>query len=322
MKHKRKSGLCLLLLVLFALLCGCGDQAADIDAAFLANTSENFTHVSLRAGSTEALYCGNLNGTMHYGDPATLSAAPFIQDGVFYFPLEDVVPLMGGTCQIKGDAAEVYLYEQELIFRVGSQEITIDGVTHRSYCEDERAPQMIDGIFYLPQGFTASNQGTGLDGPELWLYPDMGIMILSKSTAVKCELGAAGAWLEEPFAQVPASVRASLRSKGTEPVAPRGGYDAERYDGDVISIWVARSNDPEDETPALDGCVVAVHLTGDTYCTWRGLRVGDSRERAELLYGDLGPDSSLFQAFPFEVEFDETDHVSAIQFNSYFFTPQ
>lgn len=320
MKHKSKSSLCLLLLVLFSLLCGCGDQAADIDAAFLANTSENFTHVSLRAGSTEALYCGSLNGTMHYGDPVTLSAAPFIQDGAFYFPLEDVVPLLGGRCRIKGDTAEVYLYEQKLTFRVGSQEIIVDGVADRAYREDDRAPQMINGIFYLPHDVHADRAFTGYKGPMNWFYPDMGILILTRSDAVKHELGAAGALLEEPFSRVPVSVRASLKSKGTEPMDV--AYEAERYDGDGISIWVARSTDPEDETPALDGCVAAVHLTGDTYCTWRGLRVGDSRERAELLYGDLGPDSYLFQAFPFEVEFDKTDHVSAIRFESYFFTPQ
>ncbi len=38
------------------------------------------------------------------------------------------------------------------------------------------------------------------------------------------------------------------------------------------------------------GFVVCIQLTGDKYQTWRGLRVGASRERAELLYGDLGPD--------------------------------
>lgn len=67
------------------------------------------------------------------------------------------------------------------------------------------------------------------------------------------------------------------------------------------------------------GFVVCIQLTGDKYQTWRGLRVGDSRERAELLYGDIGPDSYLFPAFPFEVAIDETDHVSKITFNSYMF---
>lgn len=317
MERKNSVKCALLLFALLALLSGCDNQASDIEAITLEHSSDGFTRISLRAGSTQAAVSGNLGGRMYYGETVTLSAAPFIQDGVFYFPLEDVVPLLGGTCEIEGDTARVHVYERDLCFRAGSPNVTIDGTAYQNYSGEARMPQILDGVFYLPQGFEVSGEPTGLEGPELWLDLDREQLILSRSTAVNCELCAAGAWLEEPFDNVPASVRRTLKSAGQDPMNPQ--CYAERYEGDGVTIWVERPID-EAEMEGIDtGFVVCIKITGDKYPTWRGLRVGDSRERAELLYGDLGPDSYLFPAFPFVVEFDETDHVSAIKLNSHLF---
>lgn len=316
MKNRTKASLYALLLAgLLILLSACGSQEADIEMAILAHSSEGFTRVSLQAGSTKAAVSGNLEGKMRYGECFSLSAAPFFQDEVFYFPLEDVIPLMGGTCQVEGDSAQVRLYDIDMTFRVGSPEVLADGTLCLGYPQEDRSPQIVDGVFYLPQGLELP----GLEGPLGRVYPEQDVVILTRTfSAFHCELCAAGVWMEEPFEEVPASVRRTLKSVGTE-YPETAQCNAERYNGDGISIWVDRPVEGEEPDETATGYVVCIQLTGDKYQTWRGLRVGDSRERAELLYGDLGPDSELFTAFPFEVTFDETDHVSKIAINSYMF---
>lgn len=319
----KKRWMLVLSTLLLSLLTACGTQDADIEAAVLEHGER--IRVGLQVGSVEAAVSGVLDGTIRYGEIVTLRAAPFRQGDVIYFPLEDVLPLMGGSCQVDGDTARVQFKDQNMIFRVGSPDIIIDGVVYHGINGEERMPQVVNGVFFLPHGMKVPGAGTGLDGPLNWVYLEEGRMVLSDSDAFKDELCAAGAWMEEPFEDIPASVRRTLKSVGTEhPETAR--YNTERYNGDGISIWVSRPDEGEEESTFATGFVVCIQLTGDRYQTWRGLRVGDSRERAELLYGYLGPDtpeiSAPFTAFPLEVAFDETDHVSKITFNSYMFHAQ
>ena len=166
----QKASLCgFLLVVLMLPLTACGTQDADIEAAILEHSSEGFMRVSLQAGSTEAAVSGKLDGTMRYGEIVTLRAAPFRQGDVIYFPLEDVLPLMGGSCQVDGDTARVHLKDQNILFRAGSPDIIIDGAVYHGTNGEGRVPQVVNGVFFLPHGMKSLGPSTGLDGPLNWV---------------------------------------------------------------------------------------------------------------------------------------------------------
>lgn len=319
MKMIQKAGLCgFLLVVLMLPLTACGTQDADIEAAILEHSSEGFTRVSLQEGSTQAAVSGKLDGKMHYGESFPLSAAPFTQDGVFYFPLKDTIPLMGGTCQIEGGTARVHIYERDMIFQVGSPDVIVDGTICNGFPTGDRTPQVVDGVFFLPQGLEIYGELGCFEGPLGRVYPEQNVLILTRTSAFQCELCAAGVWLEEPFDEIPASVRTALSPAGSRPVG--NCYTAECMEGDSVAVWVTHAVKSGEDPEAMDGHVVSIQLTGDKYSTWRGLRVGDSRERAELLYGNIEETGALFPSFSFQVEFDETDHVSRITFSANLFS--
>lgn len=311
--------LCSLLALVSALfLCACG-QTKGITDAISQHTPDNTYTLSLRAGSLGGVLSGKIDGNVLIGEPVGLSSPPFVEDGIFYFPLQDVAALLGGTCVIEDDTATVHLFGHTMQFQATSEELTLDGElvpegTDPGIGTDGSVPQMIDGIFYLPSRFRAEDCITGFNCSTPYLDEDM--VILSNAWDHRYELGAAGAYLEEPFDQVPEELKDTLILQETECAENSSLYNYEHFAGEGIDLWVARLRDGLKDAERLNGTILAIQLTGDRYSTTRGLRTGDDLQRVTLLYGPLEWLGFVYSGGELTLHFDETNCVDRISFVS------
>ena len=109
--------------------------------------------ITLLEGQTTAI----VNGT-----EAQLSAAPFLQNGSFYYPLADVVQLIGGGFSQEGDTATIQLFGTTVTYTAGNPDVTVNGTSYRNdhrllrfaQTSDEEtgaaSPLLIDGTFLSP----------------------------------------------------------------------------------------------------------------------------------------------------------------------------
>lgn len=307
--------LCFLLALASALiLCACSQTKGIIDA-ISQHTPDNTYTLSLRAGSLSGVLSGKINGKVLIGEPVDLSSPSFVADGIFYFPLQDVVSLLGGTCMVEHDTATVRLFGHTMQFQTASEELTIDGETVPEGTEpgvktDGSVPKMIDGVFYLPSRFRAEDCITGFNCSTP--YPDEGMAILSNAWDHRYELGTAGAYLEEPFDQVPEELQDTLILQETECAENASLYDYEHFSGEGIDLWVAKLRDGMEDVDHLNGTILAIQLTKDCYSTNRGLRVGDNLQRVTLLYGPLEWLGFVYSGGELKLLFDETGCVDRI----------
>lgn len=274
--------------------------------------------LSLQAGSTKAALSGNIKGKNYAGEAVKLSAEPFFECGIFYFPLQDVIEVIGGTCEITGEKAIVRYLGKNMEFYADKMIHVVNGITYRCDYSEMMPPRMVDDIFYFPYGFQGNDPlacETGFNGG--WNYFDRGLLILSRGFNSDPELEVGGVHLLDQFRKIPESVRKNLVSTGIElDTSNPMRYDYERYEGDGIVLWVARVRDGMEDGYGIDNTVCSIHLTDNTYHTFRGLKVGDSKERAEFLYGDLERLRAVYTGWYVEFKFDENDIVKEIVIGS------
>ena len=109
------------------------------------------------------------------------------------------------------------------------------------------------------------------------------------------------------FNELPAEQRAKVQKVGSLGIT-RDYYDEVEYRGDGYAIHVARLRPGEEDGWGLDGIIVAIVIDGPQCATARGLRIGDTPQRAWELYGYMSH-------FGYEVEHG---HITRIAFNSYY----
>jgi len=125
--------LCFAALSLALLLPGCGAQDSDTPpqeptALSAPLGSDGGFTLSLEAGRTTAALSGTLeDGTILAGQEVQLSHAPFLRDGALYLPLEEVVPLLGGSFVLGRDTATVTLAGHVAVYQAGQGTMTLDG---------------------------------------------------------------------------------------------------------------------------------------------------------------------------------------------------
>ncbi len=133
----RPSGVILACLLL-GLLAGCKNNSQTmppIETSFLEATPEP-TDVQTSPPHTEEVFTipsflltltADQTEVLYNGKAVTLSSAPFIQDRAFYYPLQDVVELLGGSLTQTDDCIQVELFEHSLTYRLHQPAVEIDG---------------------------------------------------------------------------------------------------------------------------------------------------------------------------------------------------
>ncbi len=263
--------------------------------------------MTLLAGQTTAI----VNGS-----EAQLSVAPFLQDGSFYYPLADVVRLIGGGFSQEGNTATIQLFGTTVKYTADSPEVIVNGTSYRNdyrllrFAQDSDeessaiSPLLLDGTLFVPHDLCPGgcpNFGLNVTREA----PEAHMLILGGYTD---ELGIEGIQLYDLFDQLPDETRAPFQSQGVAGTVLN--YYIEMYSCEGTEVYVMRCSDGQKDTEGMNGRVAAIRLSGGTaYRTPRGLTVGDSAYRAWLLYGKCAFTSS----FDYQVE---DGYVSTIVFHT------
>lgn len=257
--------------------------------------------VTMKVGDKNAL----VNGV-----EVELQGAPFVEEDVFYYPLQDLVELYGDSYDLNGDQVTISARDYGVYtFTVGSTTVTAQDSTvwdnnsqnqqyfltsAPSYREEPiRAPLLRDNVVYVPYGFTLNYW----DGPQYFKagtqYVDSNFVIFSDQNLVEEFLGFG---IKTKFDDLPAGQKASLQCLGVKAETAEV-YQEVEYRGDGFSVFVFRLKEGESDARGLDGLISAITTDDARYATHRGLRVGDSAERAWELYG-----YDLIYEFGYEVK--------------------
>lgn len=252
------------------------------------------------------------------GTLVTLDHAPFVEGKVFYLPIEEIAQLHGDTVSVEGDAIILEHDEGPFTMYVGQARVTSpDGteypvevckwftnVTDYGPATEETTPQIRDGVAYIPAGFAQWRYGAPAYLCNNFLWAQDGFVILETS---QYEETLDGFTLMEKFDELPAAQRAKVQEMGSLGLT-RDYYDEVEYRGDGYAIHVARLRPGEEDGWVLDGTIVAIVIDGTQCATARGLRVGDTPQRAWELYGYMSH-------FGYETVHG---HITRIGFSSYY----
>lgn len=267
--------------------------------------------ITLWVDRAEALVDGTL---------VTLDHAPFVENEVFYLPVEEIARLHGDTVSVEGDTMIVETDAGPYTMYAGQTRVTgPDGteytVNHqlRRYSEQydhrpitkDTTPRLRDGAAYLPAGFARQDQGAPdyLCGGFSWPWDGFLILDTPRTDEQMCD----GFSTLTVFDELPEAQRAKVRETGSLGITG-DSYDEVEYRGDGYAIHVARLRPGEEDSAGLDGIIVAIVIDGPQCATARGLRVGDTPQRAWELYGYL-------TQFGYEVS---NGRITRIAFNSYY----
>ena len=246
--------------------------------------------VSLFPNDTEAL----VNGV-----PTQLPAAPFIENDVFFFPVETMAELMGVGFERIGNSFRLFNSDYEVRLFLNSRLYVMNGQAaqrvrnHRVFTpwpnyvpvDDSYVPVERDGVIFLPSDYFQDQQA--FYHREFFhlhedLYPESGVVVFSDPSAD--EQGIGGFYLNHKFDNTPPELRANLRCVGK--IGEYEGYDILVYFHGGLTVHVLRLQPGQANTLCIDGVITAVAATNPAFSTPRGLRCGDSPERARQLYGN------------------------------------
>ncbi len=256
--------------------------------------------------------CPNVAEALVDGVRTPLPAAPFVENGIFYYPVEAVAQLMGVGYSRSGDTFRLFdskddvqlflnsrqyirnnqpglLEGQRRVFAPGYKYVPIDN----SYVPVER-----DGVVFLPSDFLHAEVGYFFDEREYSQNPDPGMVIFA--SRIREERGIGGFYLWHKFDETPPELRAGLHCIGKTDEYEgdyEGEYDIMVYTGNGLNVHVLRLRPGEQNTGCFDGMISGIWTTNPEFSTARGLRCGDMPRRAWEIYG-YDFDTALFYHWP------------------------
>lgn len=252
------------------------------------NYSAPFTQVSilsLRANSRTAAVCGVLEDRSSERAVVRLSARPFIRDGVFYLPLQDIVTVLGGQFRQQDDTATAVLRDTTAVYRLGQAQVVVNGQaqtienTSATGKGSAAVPLQRGEVFYIPLDFIAPLQSIAdYDGDVVHLRGSFGIYLSEDYDFGPYSVAEVGETLEDFPTE--GLVRGEL-----DGVLDFYGFGARRYEGDGLTLYVLEAVTELDWNS--DGQICGIRYTKRGTPTSRGLQVGDTLEWARFLYGTL-----------------------------------
>lgn len=219
------------------------------------------------------------------GEKIDLTAAPVMQNGSFYIPLQELVKLLGGSYSYADETASVCLFDHICVFRLNNAEVTADDVSYPvGETVDGYVPIVLNEQVYIPDkmldlpGCHTSIGGLG----KIAAYPDSGMIILGDMD-FHTERRVGEIELYDTYANLSADVSAQFELVGT--VGEVLNYSVVEYRSDKMSLYVMEAKGNGEDQENMDGKICSIRVFQRGIPTARGLEVGDSPERAWQLYG-------------------------------------
>lgn len=256
-------------------------RTAEINFARVQGTENDGQHVVSIFLDSSTAFCN--------GEKVILSAAPFLQGDILFYPLQDLARLYGATCFFDGQFIRIDTGFSTLICELGKGAFTLNGTSYSttqydsfhpelSYVPvtDEYVPQLVNGTVFVPLDFFGSRFTWG---GSLLAFPEDNMAIWGE---FQNENGIDGVKLGYYYDLIPQEMRNAVVCDGV--VDQVLTYNIVRYRLEGMEIYVMDcliDEDPE----FMDGRICAIRVTGPGYSTPRGLQIGDSMEDVIHLYG-------------------------------------
>lgn len=251
--------------------------------------------LTLTAGKNTAY----LNGELY-----DLQIKPYIDNGIFYLPMQEIVTMMGGNYREKNNVIEIEFPTYKAKYTIGKRSYMVNGIKiqadapilhfggtakRATYIESTNQTLLRrNGSVYFPLGFT------GLYAPDRYavglnsvVYAGDTKVILSTVQDDYCLIDT-----ESPnttisthisFEMLSDNIKTELRK--CEDTGNVLNYNIEHYKSDDLNVYVMRLASGEDEEN-MDDKICRITTQSARFCTPRGLRVGDNKSRINLLYGE------------------------------------
>ena len=275
--------------------------------------------------------------------PAQMPAAPFLENGIFFFPVEFTARTLGWDYSFEdgiftiarvhdipeqklpyGRKAEAKRCKESIQLEIGSRSMVVNGEectvigNYRMFqpgdptyatADDNYAPVLRDGVVFAPAGFVRpcpDDKAVPYSFFVEELFPEGGYVIFSGEGK---ENGIGGFYLWDEYDALSEDLRGEMECRGVVGES-RDAYDVVEYGKDGLIIHVMRLKDGKEDLDGLDGQIHCVSVTDPAIATPRGLRCGDSKERIMEIY-----DSSFYQQFQCTVQ---DGIITRISFYSYY----
>ena len=300
-----------------AILCACSTQKIDNKEPSEANQIQDDSQTApepahedtkLQEGGTNSEVKPFVGGiTMFVGDEIALvnsvekrmPAAPFVDHGIFFFPLCFVTEIYGWQYSCTGDIVTVRTPEHVFQYVLNAQTFFVDDIEYTqagiamlfdsSASDEERKaaapyfyPKEKDGVVFFPSGYGSSEQHS----PSLFIISQyvQWNMIIFEGFAE--ELGFAGIYLQHNWDDLSKEETEGMISCGIIGDALTMGYEVEEYEGRGLHALVLREKADAKETECgLDGNIISVYATSSETPTPRGVRCGDTELDLLHAYG-------------------------------------
>lgn len=265
------------------------------------------------------LYAGSDTALVN-SEPVQMPAAPFVENDIFYLPLQFVAETMGWEYHYEAGTVRLQSSLHWTTLTVGKRSICIDGIeaavtgcapdAPRSACvPDSYVPVERDGVVFVPLNYlsarTDNDTVSQIDFYAQW-FPEDGYVIIKGDGK---EDGIGGFYVWDIYDNLPAEQRAPMEELGVVGFS-RDAYDVVEYGADELFVHVLRLRDGCEDWDRLDGVVSAVYTTNPDIPTPRGLRVGDSISRIYTTY-----DPNFYMQL---LCITEGDVITQIRFTSYY----
>lgn len=262
------------------------------------------------------LYAGSDTALVN-SEPVQMPVAPFVEDEIFYIPLQFVTEILGWDYQYEDGTVRLQSSLHWTTLTVGERSICVDGIeatvtgcapdAPRSACvPDSYVPVERSGFVFIPLDFLSTRTDNDTRSNlsfHTQMFPEDGYVIIKGGGK---EDGIGGFYVWDIYDDLPAEQRAPMEELGVVAVS-RDVYDVVEYGADGLFVHVLRLQDGQEDGWQLDGVISAVYTTNPDIHTPRGLRVGDSISRIYTTY-----DSNFYMHF---LCITEDDIITKIRFS-------
>lgn len=255
--------------------------------------SENVERSVFTGGIT--LYANSRTALVN-SEPVEIPAAPFVENGNFYIPLQFVAETMGWSYQEQDGTVTLASSSHQTTLTIGGRTICIDGdrATVNSYDwqfpgegveSDPYVPLIREKIVFIPLDFldtrTDRDLLSKLNFRTQW-FPEEQYAILSIGEK---EEGFCGFYLWDHYDDLTEAQRAGMEELGIVGFS-RDAYDVVEYGTNGLFVHVLRLRDGCEDMDRLDGVISSVYTTNPDIPTLRGLRVGEEISRIYTTYDE------------------------------------
>lgn len=255
--------------------------------------SENPAQAAFTGGIT--LYADSRTAYVN-SEPVEMPAAPFVENGNFYIPLQFVAETMGWSYQEQSGTVALASSSHQTTLTVGTRTIRVDDdeTTVNSYDwqfpeegaeSDPYVPLIRDEIVFIPLDFLETRTDrdilSKLSFRTQW-FPEERYAILSADGK---EEGFCGFYLWDHYDDLPEAQRAGMEELGIVGFS-RDAYDVVEYGTNGLFVHVLRLRDGCEDMDRLDGVISSVYTTNPDIPTLRGLRVGEEISRIYTTYDE------------------------------------